>query len=98
MKFPILLETYRAALPDAEKEHAERLVAAAVAQASGKHRDWGRFEPAIEHLSRLIFCNHAHVPLAVYLETLYCAVKHGDFSKAWRGELKRPAAAASAQR
>lgn len=36
-----------------------------------------------------MFTDHKRMPIDDYLETLYCAVKHGDFSRSWRVALKR---------
>lgn len=91
MDLPFIVETYRGALPEEQKYQAEHLVAAAVRRAREKHSDFDRFTPAVDFLSRAFFVNHALIPLDDYIESLYCAVKHGDFTKSWRAQLKRPA-------
>jgi hypothetical protein len=94
MELPIIVETYRAALPEEKKPEAALLVAAAIDRARKKHADWERFLPGIDFLSHHIFVNHRDIPLDDFLECLYCCVKHGDFTKSWRMQLKKPAAKA----
>jgi hypothetical protein len=63
---------------------------AAVQEARDKHPDFDRFLPGVEFLSTVFFTNHKSMPLCDYIETLYCAVKHADFTRPWRAQLKRP--------
>jgi hypothetical protein len=93
MDLPFVVETYRLALPDDQKHEAPAIVAAALARARGKHSDFDRFLPAVEHLAGLVFTDHSRLGLDDYLETLYCSVKHSDFARDWRASLKRPAVA-----
>jgi hypothetical protein len=87
----LIVRTYALALPEPDEAEARRVVDAAVERARGKHRDFDRFLPGIEALSGVFFTSHTRIPLDDYLETLYCSVKHGDFTKSWRAELKKPA-------
>lgn len=96
MDLPLIVETYRLALPADKQAEAPAIVAAAVERARGKHSDFDRFLPGVAHLATVFFCDHARLPLDDYLEALYCAVKHSDFAREWRGSLKRPAVAARA--
>lgn len=91
----IIQRTYQAARPDLEAEKVLEVIVAAVDRARLKHNDWDHFAPAIEFLGTVFFTDHVKMPIDDYLETLYCAVKHGDFSKAWRAKLRtlKPAAA-----
>jgi hypothetical protein len=88
-----VIATYLLALPEASQKEATEIVTAAAEAARQKHADFDRFLPGIEFLSTVFFTDHKRMPLTDYLETLYCAVKHADFSKAWRQQLKRPAVA-----
>lgn len=97
MEFPMIEHTYLLALPEAEQANAGRLVHAALERARAKHSDFERFAPAIEFLSRNFFSCHNTMPLDDYIETLYCGVKHGDFSRSWRAHLRKAPAAAARQ-
>jgi len=77
---------------EAAEEATNKAVDAAVAKMRAEHQDFDRFLPGLDYLSRFVFCNHAHIPLVDYLETLYAAVKHGKFTRAWRGHLRDPKA------
>jgi hypothetical protein len=90
MRLPFVVNTYQQALPSLAEGEAEIVVEMAVDRAIQKHADFVRFLPAIEFMSQVFFTDHKRMPLDDYLETLYCAVKHGDFSRVWRAELKRP--------
>jgi hypothetical protein len=90
MRLSFVVETYALALPEISAGEAESIVEGRIEQAIQKHADFVRFLPAIDFMSRAFFTDHRRMPLDDYLETLYCAVKHGDFSRAWRAELKRP--------
>lgn len=91
MDLALLVETYRLALPAEQQQEAPARVAAAVERARAKHADFNRFLPAVETLAGSFFCDHSRMPLDAYIESLYCAVKHSDFAREWRAELKRPA-------
>jgi hypothetical protein len=88
MSFEVLLGTYKRARPDLDSEVIDGVVKAALERARAKHQDWDRFAPAVEFLSAVFFTDHAKLPIDDYLETLYCAVKHGDFSRRWRALLR----------
>jgi hypothetical protein len=88
LMFPILQKTYETARPDLAPAVIEGVIRAALERARAKHLDWSRFEPAIEFLAGVFFTDHARLPIDDYLETLYCAVKHGDFSRRWRALLR----------
>lgn len=88
MSFAVIRETYRAARPDLDPAAVEDVITAAVERAREKHNDFDRFRPAIEFLATVFFTDHKRMPIDDYLETLYCAVKHGDYSKPWRAELR----------
>jgi hypothetical protein len=85
-----VVETYLLAMPNASRETVISLVDGAAERARAKHADFDRFLPGIEHLATVFFTDHRRMPLDDYLESLYCAVKHGDFSKSWRLQLKQP--------
>lgn len=89
--FPFVLETYRGALDEPEKHYAEGALEAAVAVMRSHHQDFDRFCPAMEFLSHFFFTNHAEMPLADYIEALYCIAKHGDFTRSWRAQLRAAA-------
>lgn len=99
MGFEVVTETYKRSRPDLEPAVVEGVIKAALDRARTKHTDWNRFEPAIEFLSAVFFTDHHKMPIDDYLETLYCGVKHGDFSRRWRALLRAseppPAAAAA---
>jgi hypothetical protein len=84
-----LVESYLIARPDMDRLDVEQVVAAAVERAREKHSDFDRFLPAIEYLGQVFFTDHRLMPLDVFIETLYCSCKHGDYAKAWRADLKR---------
>jgi hypothetical protein len=88
MSFEVVTETYKSARPDLEPAVVEGVIEAALERARAKHQDWERFAPAIEFLSAVFFTDHVKMPIDDYLETLYCAVKHGDFSRRWRALLR----------
>lgn len=88
MPFAIVRDTYKRARPDLDPLVVDGVIKAALDRAREKHPDWLRFEPAIEFLSLHFFTNHSTMPIDDYLETLYCAVKHGDFSRRWRALLR----------
>lgn len=86
----LLARTYHLSAPtEIPPERAQGVVSAAVERARAKHPDFDRFLPGIEFLSGCVFTDHKRMPIDDYLETLYCAVKHGDFSRSWRVALKR---------
>ncbi len=88
--FHVLRKTYELAMPDLlPPEVVDEAIDSAVGRAREKHSDFDRFLPAIEFLSTVFFTDHRAMPLDAYLETLYCAVKHGDFARPWRMDLKR---------
>lgn len=93
MSLDLITRTYALALPDADEAEARRVIDAAIERARAKHADFDRFLPGVEFLSEVFFTAHTRLPLDDYIETLYCAVKHADFSKSWRVQLKKPAAA-----
>jgi hypothetical protein len=97
--FDVLTRTYQLARPDLDPAVIVGVVNAAVQRARAKHSDWDHFAPAIEFLSLHFFTNHSTMPIDDYLETLYCGVKHGDYSKRWREKLRtlKPAAPAAAE-
>jgi hypothetical protein len=95
MSFEVLTETYHRVRPDMEAARILAVMEAAMQRARSKHADWDHFAPAIEFLSLVIFTDHARIPLDDYLESLYCAVKHGDFSRKWREKLRATKAAAA---
>lgn len=84
----IIQHTYQAARPDLDPAVIVGVVTAAVERARAKHADWDHFAPAVEFLSTVVFTDHIRIPLDDYLETLYCAAKHGDFTRKWRALLK----------
>ncbi len=84
-----IVYTYCLALPAHSAEEARTVVDDAIERARAKHRDFDRFLPAIDQLSKCVFTDHRQMPLDAYLEVLYCGVKHGDFSREWRAALKR---------
>lgn len=84
----IIQKTYASARPDLPEASIVAVVVAAAMRAKTKHPDWEHFAPAIEFLSTVFFTDHWSMPLDDYLETLYCAVKHGDFTRAWRLKLR----------
>jgi hypothetical protein len=86
--FEIVTETYKRARPDLEPAVVEGVIKAALERARAKHQDWERFAPAVEFLSSVFFTDHTKLPIDDYLETLYCGVKHGDFSRKWRALLR----------
>ena len=90
---PLIAKTYYLAAPHVGEENAQAVVDAAVERARAKHPDFDRFLPGVEFLSGAFFTDHKKMPLDDYLETLYCAVKHGDYSRSWRASLRRPASA-----
>ncbi len=90
MALDFITQSYLLAAPDISEAEARRVVSAAAEHARGKHADFDRFLPGIEHLSSVVFTDHRKIPLDDYLETLYCAVKHADFTKPWRVALKKP--------
>jgi hypothetical protein len=96
LAFEILVGTYTRARPDLHAAVIIGVVTSAVERARMKHTDWDRFAPGIEFLSAFFFTDHQKLPLDDYLETLYCAVKHGDFSRRWRVMLRAQAPAAAA--
>lgn len=87
----LVKQTYLLAAPEIGADESSRVVDAALERARAKHPDFDRFLPGIEFLSGVFFTDHKKMPIDDYLETLYCAVKHADYSKAWRANLKRPA-------
>jgi len=89
MSFDVLKHTYAVACPTLAPEAIEAVVEAALVRAQEKHPDFERFAPAMEFLATVFFTDHTHMPLDDYLETLYCGVKHGDYSKGWRADLRR---------
>lgn len=89
MSFEMIRATYQAAVPEVAERTVADVVSQAVDRARAKHADWARFEPGVEFLATVFFTDHKRMPLDNYLETLYCAVKHGDFTKDWRKELKK---------
>jgi hypothetical protein len=91
MLFSFVLETYRGSLEESEQHYAEGAVEAAVAVLRSKHPDFEHFYPLMEFLSHFFFTNHAEMPLADYLEALYCVAKHGDFTRSWRAQLRAAA-------
>lgn len=91
MDFPLLVESYALAVPELDRPAIESAIAEACQRARDKHADYERFLPAMQFLATVFFTDHRAMPLDAYLETLYCAVKHGDFAKAWRLQLKKPA-------
>ena len=88
MAFDVVTETYKCARPDLDPAAVEEVIRGAVERAREKHNDFDRFRPAIEFLATVFFTDHRKMPIDDYLETLYCAVKHGDYSKPWRAELR----------
>ena len=92
MALDFLVHTYLTAAPDLGEAAARAVIDAAVERARAKHADFDRFLPGIEFLSNVFFTDHKRMPLDDYLETLYTAVKHGDFTRSWREKLKRPPA------
>jgi hypothetical protein len=84
----IIQRTYAAARPDLPEAQINAVVVTAAMRAKAKHPDWEHFAPAIEFLATAFFTDHRSMPLDDYLETLYCAVKHGDFSREWRKKLR----------
>lgn len=92
----LVKQTYLLAAPEIGEAEASRVVDAAVDRARAKHADFDRFLPGIEFLSGCVFTDHRKIPLDDYVELLYCGVKHADFSKSWRANLKRPAPATTA--
>jgi len=87
--FDLLHSTYQMAAPGTAADDIDRIIEGALARAREKHADWEHFALGIEFLSSVFFTDHHKMPLDDYLESLYCAVKHGDFSKPWRAELRR---------
>lgn len=96
--FEVVTATYQRARPDLDPAVIVGVVTAAVQRARAKHPDFDHFRPAIEFLSLHFFTSHSTMPIDDYLETLYCGVKHGDYSKRWREKLRtlKPAAPAPA--
>lgn len=92
MALDFIVQSYLLAAPRVGEEEARRVVDAAADHAREKHADFDRFLPGIEHLSSVVFTDHRRIPLDDYLETLYCAVKHADFTRPWRVALKKPPA------
>jgi hypothetical protein len=92
--FNVLIGTYQRARTDLDPAVIAGVVNAAIQRARAKHADWDHFAPAIEFLSTVFFTDHVRMPVDDYLETLYCGVKHGDFSKRWREKLRQFKAAA----
>jgi hypothetical protein len=95
MILPFVCAMYAAAVPGLSPEDVERVIADAVGRARAKHPDFDRFLPGVDALSRAVFSSHREIPLDDYLECLYCAVKHGDFTRRWREQLKRKKASAT---
>lgn len=88
MSFDVLAGTYQRARPDLDPAVITAVLSSAVERARTKHHDWDHFAPAVEFLSTVVFTDHIRIPLDDYLETLYCAAKHGDFTRKWRAMLK----------
>ena len=88
MALPFVVDTYRLAAPHIEAGEAETVVGAALEAAREKHPDLERFLPAMDFLSTVIFTDHRNIPLADFLEVLYCAAKHADFARPWRAQLR----------
>ena len=91
MPLAFIVQTYHQARPDLSVEEIEFVVGMAVHEARAKHPDFDRFLPGIEFLSTVFFTDHTKMPLSDYIETLYCGVKHADFTRPWRAQLKTPA-------
>jgi len=91
---PFVCAMYSAAVPDLSPEVVQSVVASAVERARAKHADFDRFLPGIDALSRVVFSSHREIPLDDYLEVLYCAVKHAQFTKPWREQLRTKKASA----
>lgn len=90
MNFDALRTTYQIALPDAPRDEIDCVIDSALAAAAAKYPDFERFVEGIELLSTVFFTDHRKMPLSDYLETLYAAVKHADFTRPWRAAMKRP--------
>lgn len=97
MAFALLLKTYALARPDLDQEVIESTISLALARAQDKHPDFEHFTPGIDFLSTVFFTDHKKMPLDDYIETLYCAVKHADFSREWRAKLRKPPTLAPVQ-
>jgi hypothetical protein len=91
MILPFITAMYQAAVPDLGPMDVQNVIADAVERARAKHADFDRFLPGVDMLSRVVFSSHREIPLDDYIEVLYCAVRHGDFTKSWRGQLKKQA-------
>jgi hypothetical protein len=89
MALDMIASTYRLAAPHVSVEEARHVVDAAIERAREKHADFDRFLPGMEFLATVFFTDHKRMPLDDYLETLYCGVKHADYSKKWRAELRK---------
>ena len=89
MSLPFLASTYAQFAP--EGTDAQSVIDSAVDQLRERHADVDRYLPAMEFLSTKVFTDHHSLPLVAYIEVLYCAVKHGDFSREWRKQLRAQA-------
>ena len=86
MSLPFLVSTYAQSAP--EGTDAQAIVDSAIERIRERHTDVDRYLPAMEFLSTKVFTDHRGLPILAYLEVLYCAVKHGDFSRDWRKQLR----------
>lgn len=85
---PFVCETYLSFVSGVERGDVEQVVNDAIERAQKKHSDFDRFLPGVHFLSSVVFCAHDKIPIDDYLETLYCAVKHGDYTRSWRTQLR----------
>jgi hypothetical protein len=97
MAFELLNKTYSMARPDLDPGVIDSTISLAVGRAKDKHPDFERFQPGIDFLSTVFFTDHQKMPLDDYIETLYCAVKHADFTRDWRAQLRKPPASSPVQ-
>jgi hypothetical protein len=87
--FPLVVHTYALSLPEQERGQAAGAVKAAVEEVRARHPlDFNRWYLGMEFLSSVFFCNHAEMPLVDYIESLYCVVKHAQFTRSWREQLR----------
>lgn len=89
MPLSFLAHTYQLAAPTLSAEQVDEVISEAVLRARQKHPDVDRFLTAMDFLSTKVFTDHRGLPLDAYIEMLYCAVKHGDFSREWRRQITR---------
>jgi hypothetical protein len=91
MELQFLVHTIQAANQELTEEQAGSFLSAALVRANDKHHDFQRFVPVMEFLATAVFCDYKQIPLDDFIEVLYCTVKHGDFTRPWRAQIRKAA-------